>query len=314
MKAIKSRRPTTNLPSSHCRRRGQALIEFAVIAFVMTFLLGAMLAMGFLFFSANVLQQAADVGAMEFARHPETPIENFDNALDNSGLFTEAALVVPVGIDSANLPLINQLLFSIYIYDPDIDMLRYPGTLVMNGDGDQTVIIPLVGQGNRNATTGVETITEWRKVVEEIIPDIATEGAYSLDSTTTGSLEAGTVALRINYPYQSAAFVAYVQTDADGNPVAPIDTIGQDGILNNPVIANDNAVTGASSAEFPNGQTLASAGYTLVNPVPNPITGASQNRGQYGFGELQAYSTTVRPYRKVITAQGIYRREVFAAP
>ena len=300
-------------------RSGQVLVEFAVVAFVFTLLLGAMLALGYLFFSANTLQQAADVGAMELARHAEAPTADFQTALINSGLYSEADLVVPVGTDVATLPLINQLLFSVYIYDPDLvdpnsgaaGMLRYPGTVVTNSGGDQTVVIPIVGFGNRNAASGVETITEWRRVVEEILPVGATQGPYSLNSPTPGSLDPGMVAMRINYPYQSSALIAYVHTDSDGNLLRPADSIGRAGVLNVPVTADDSAVTGAATATFPNGQTLAGAGYTLVNPSANPHIGATPHRGTYGFGEAQAFAMTVRPYRKVLAAQAIYRREVF---
>ena len=300
-------------------RRGQVLLEFAVVAFLLTFLLGAMLAFGFLFYSANIVQQAADVGAQELARTPFSPDSSFKTDLmdANKGVFSEAALVVPVGTDPATLPLINQLLFSVYIYDPDIDMIRYPGTLVTNGDGDQTVVIAVIGPGNRDAVTGVEEISEWHRVVEEIIPTNPpglTAGPYSMlasDDEQGGLSQPGMVALRINYPYQSAGLVAYVHTDEGGNIINPPDTIGADGVLNVPVIADDSQVTGADTAMFPDGDTLSDAGYTLVNPTADPNIGASPNRGTYGFGEAQAFLTTVRPYRKVITAQGIYRREVF---
>lgn len=313
--------PTRSDRTSHMRA-GQALVEFAVVAFVLTFLLAAMLALGFLFFSANVLQQAADVGAMELARHPESPTADFPTGLENSGLFSESDLVVPVGTDPSSLPLINRLLFSVYVYDPDINMVRYPGTLVTNGDLDTTVVIPIIGPGNRDATTGVnpigtsgaDTISEWRRVVEEVTPTGETAGPYSITASPgqQGGLgQPGMVALRINYPYQSSALVAYVHTDADGNVIPPPETIGRDGVLNVPITANDADIIGADTATFPDGQTLAAAGYALVNPSADPNIGASAHRGAYGFGETRAFLTTVRPYRKVITAQGIYRREVF---
>ena len=303
-------------PSVKSDRRGQVLLEFAVVAFLLTFLLGAMLAFGFLFYSANIVQQAADVGAQELARTPFSPDGSFKTDLVdiNKGVFSEADLVVPVGTNPADLPLINQLLFSVYIYDPDIDMIRYPGTLVTNGDGDQTVVIAVIGPGHRDPETGVEEITEWHRVVEEIIPPGQTVGPYSVLATPEqqgGLGQPGMVALRINYPYQSAGLVAYVHTDAGGSIINPPDTIGADGVLNVPVIADDFQVTGADTATFPDQQTLSDAGYTLVNPTADPNIGASPNRGTYGFGEAQAFLTTVRPYRKVITAQGIYRREVF---
>jgi len=294
-------------------RSGQALIEFAVIAFVMTLLLGAMLTFGFMFFGANVIQQAADVGAMELARHPYSPTGTFSDALKDEPLFTEAALVVAAGTDPNTLPLINRLLFPLYIYDPDIDMVRYPGTLVTNGDGDTTVVIPIVG--SRDSTTGVETISEWHRVVEEIIPQGANSGPYAVNASATeyGSLgQGGWVAMRINYPHQSGSLVAYVQTDTNGNILNPTETIGRDDVLNVAATADDVNVQNAATAMFPDGNTLATANYTLVNPTADPDIGASPHRGTYGFGEAQAHLTTVRPYRKVLTAQGIYRREVFS--
>ena len=293
------------------KRHGQALIEFSIVAFVLTLLLGAMITLGFLFFSANVLQQAADVGAMELSRTPVSPVANFDQGLAASGLFDEVALVVPTDQDASTLPLINRLLFPLYIFDPDVNMLRYPGTLVTNAAGDQTVVIPIVGTGNRDPSTGVETISEWRRVVEEIIPAGATQGPYSLSSPTAGGVDPGTVALRINYPFQSAALVAYDYQDENGNSVAPNQTIGVEGIQNLPVVASDGLVQGDSTATFPNGDTLTDAGYAIVDPTANSAFGASPHRGRYGLGESQAFATTVRPYRKVISAQAIYRREVF---
>lgn len=294
-----------NLQQSKKRRTGQVLVEFAMIAFVMTLLLSAVIAFGFLFFSANVLQQAADTGAMELSRHSYAATGKFNAALEDSGLFDEAALVVPVGTDSSTLPLINRLLFSLYIYDPDVGtdgVLRYPGALVTNSDGDQTVVIPMVG--NRAPITGVEEITEWRNVVEEIISTNAPEGPYALDS---GVPDPGRVALRINYPYQAASLVAYTYRDSANQPISQLQALGTEGVQNYAVIADDGDVTGANAAKFPNGLTLSGAGYTLVDLDPDPV----EERVDYGFGELQAYATTVRPYRKVLSSQGIYRRELF---
>lgn len=124
----------------------------------------------------------------------------------------------------------------------------------------------------------------------------------------------GMVALRINYPYQAGSLVAYVQRDPEGNIVPPFDAVSGAEFTNRPVIAEDGQVQGGETATFPDGQTLTQAEYTLVTPTINPAYRASTNRGEYGLGELGAYSTRVRPYRKVLTAQSIYRREVFVLP
>ena len=302
-------------------RSGQALIEFAVIAFVLTLLLGAMLTFGFMLFGANVLQQAADVGAMEFARHPFSPTGTFSAGLDDSGLFDPEYLVCQIGgTDTTEedlpanyteadyqalqnrMPIINRLLFSLYIYDRDLNAIRYPGTVVTrDSDMELTVLIPIIGFGNRDANTGVETISEWRGVVEEILPDGATQGAYSLTSTTTGQLDAGMVALRINFPYQSGALVAYQQQDSGGTVLRTTDALGRDDITNVFVEADDASVTAAALP----------TGFSLANPTPDNTTDGLPHRGTYGLGSMQAFATTVRPYRKVLTAQGIYRREVF---
>ncbi len=292
-------------------------MEFAIIAFVLTLLLGAMLTFAFLLFGANVLQQAAAVGAQELARHPYFPTGNFEDALEDSGLFDEKFLVCEIGGSGledlpANygpedltalqnrMPLINRLLFSLYIHDLDVNAIRYPGTLVER-DSEKTVLIPIIG--NRNTATGVETITEWRRVVEEIVPASESQGPYSLAASDAqrGSLDSGMVALRINYPHQSGAMVAYIQTDQSGNPVPPSETLGRDDLVNVPVQANDDAVTHA----------MLPAGYTLENPTANSVVHGSPHRGEFGLGEMQAFGTTVRPYHKVLRAQAIYRREVF---
>jgi len=305
-------------------RSGQALIEFAVIAFVLTLLFSAMLTFGFMLFGANVLQQAADVGAMELARHPYSPTGTFSDALEDvSGtdpLFLEEFLVCEIGGSDTTeedlpanyteadyqslqnrMPLINRLLFPLYIYDRDLNAIRYPGAVV-NHNGDRTVLIPIVGFGNRDAITGVETITQWRQVVEEILPTGASQGAYAVDSTTTGELDPGMVALRINFPYQSGAMVAYQQQDSGGTVLRGPDAIGRNDITNVAVEADDSAVTAAALP----------TGYTLANPTADNTVDGLPHRGTYGLGSMQAHLTTVRPYRKVLTAQGIYRREVFA--
>ena len=294
---------TKNKRTQRSSRSGQALLEFAIISFVFLFLVAAVLSFGLLLFSANTLQQAADVGAQELARHPEAPNTDFYTALDNSGLYDEADLVVPVGTDVNSLPLINRLLFPLYIFDPDIDQLRYPGALVTRqSDGELTVVIPIITTSD--AASGSQQITQWVRVVEEVT-DSTGVGPYKLDSAPT-NIDPGMVALQINYPYQSASLVAYEYRsgDASGAVVEPIDALGKDDIFNVPVAADDTAVS--DSTDF-----LSDNGYTLANTPTDPDIDAYPHRGTYGLGTQVAHTTFVRPYRKVVSAQAIYRRELF---
>lgn len=312
---------TKKIQARRSPRSGQALLEFAIISFVFLFLVAAVLSFGLLLFSANTLQQAADVGAQELARHPYAPNGTFEDGLADSGLFEEQYLVCEIRDDGDlteedlpaeytqvqylalqdRMPLINRLLLPLYIFDPDLNALRYPGTVVTRG-GELTVVIPIID--TTDASTANQQITQWRQVVEEVT-DASGAGPYALDSGST-TIDSGMVALRINYPYQAAGLVAYEyrQGNAAGPVVEPRNALGEDDIFNVPVAADDTAVS--DSTNF-----LSDNGYTLVNTAQDPDYDAFAHRGRYGLGTQVAHTTLVRPYRKVVSAQAIYRRELF---
>lgn len=300
------------LQGKACGRGGQALLEFAIVAFVLTLLLAGMIAMGFALLSAHVLTQAADVAAQELARHPAPATWTFQEGLADSGLYDETALILPAGFDAsdpanglASLPLVNRMLFPLYRYDPDRGVLRYPGAVV-DGPTGLTVLIPIVATN----ASGVQEITEWLRPIEEITAadpvsgSRLADGPYALDATAmeAGSLDPGMVALRMNYPYQSPAMIASVRVDAGGNVVPS--TVVPSAATNRPVAADDSI----TAAALPTGYTLS----TITPPVGvnGVVEGSGANRGDYGLGEVFAYGTAVRPYRAVLSAQGIARREV----
>ena len=127
----------------------------------------------------------------------------------------------------------------------------------------------------------------WVPVVEEI-PSDGDESSFSIASP-----ERGIVALRINYPFQSASMSSF-QT----NPAEPFEpTIG------NPNVADDGSVTETNVGERPGELTNA--------PLTDGENYAGTYGGQYGLGAQGALGQIVRPYRRVISAQAIYRRELF---
>ena len=103
--------------------------------------------------------------------------------------------------------------------------------------------------------------------------------------------------MRINYPYQSGALVAVQYKDAGGTPLTAQDALTQD-VVNWPIQADDSSVTNAALP----------AGYGLVVAEGD---GVGPNAGAYGLGRQFAFTMSVRPYRTLISAQAIYRREVF---
>ncbi len=318
------------LRRSNKHRRGQALVEFAIIAFILTLLFGAMLTFGFLLFGANVLQQAADVGAQEFSRLPLPPAVEFpdlgttgrsstDPSATISGsvpnvfadpefaaqIFDEQYLVVDLDNDLAagqtlsdyfaDKPIINRLLQTLLIHQEHNGqrLVRYPGALVTNPNTSElTVLIPVVTD---RAATGEETTIEWHAVIEEIRSE--GNGPLSLNSSVSGF--EGMVALRINYPFQSGAMIAYQYELEDGSISGNVgNALGEEGILNHPVPATDGNFNPPSP-------------YTLEVQADSVTDGLRSHSGRYGMGHLEAFDIQVRPYRKVLSAQAIYRREVF---
>ena len=62
-------------------RRGQALVEFAIVALVVYLLLGGILTFGQLFYSGQTVQQAADAAAREISRTPLLATANLMDVL-----------------------------------------------------------------------------------------------------------------------------------------------------------------------------------------------------------------------------------------
>jgi hypothetical protein len=185
------------------------------------------------------------------------------------------------------------------------NLIRYPGALVKSDTSPtrHSVEIPLVvGRG----ANGVETI-RWVKVVEEIKRNnksvFPIADATTPDAPNSEDLQ-GIVALRINYPFQSAAMSSFRQ--------APGGIFDANLSLVN--VANDIDVTPVDPDDPANPETVVSA---PIKGMTYPGTYA----GPYGLGVQGALGSNamtgglpVRPFRRVITTQAIFRREVFWRP
>ena len=297
-------RPARRVVWSARRRRGQSLVEFAVVALVVYMLLAAILTFGHMLFVAQGLQSAADLGAREISRTPLPATSTLEEALNDDGvreeIFDEAWLVVDLEDFYANftppdgeqasvfrhvvprMPLLNQQLAPMMIVDRTSDawLLRYPGALLdrdtpISPPADVTypswvatsrqVRIPIVTRSREEG----EEVVDWASVVEEIQAD-GNPNPFQL-SSAVGS---GVVALRINYPFQSASMSAFQARPPLGEP--------GDSDMGSPVLVEgDDGIMQGTYA------------------------------GENGLGVQQAFGERVRPFRRVISAQAIYRREVF---
>ncbi len=318
------------------RERGAALVEFALVSIVLYLLLAGAIEFGRMMFDANALQDVARTAARELSVAPIRATATFDYALtcDPQGdanclvnlrarVFDPACLVIDVtdpavALDPqgfyAALPVVNRALIPLMITEPSRpNLMRYAGALLTddsgnacsavgpNGQADPTgltVGIPLVNERDPN---GIESIT-WVPVVEEIRgtadADCPERGPFSLVYQPTaddcGPLPAdplpdrGLAAVRINYPYQAATLSGFRTVPNGVDPRPP--NIG------NFIVADDGGVQ--QSNEAPGA------------PVDDG-TGVGPYVGPYGLGKQYALAgQVVRPFRKLISAQAIFRREV----
>ncbi|MBK6941907.1 MAG: pilus assembly protein [Planctomycetes bacterium] len=269
-------------------QRGSILIEFALVVLLLSVLLAATVELGKAVYFAQAAQNAARVAARELALAPLPPQATFDEAL--ATVFDPALLYVDLDATSidaafANAPALNHALKPLMIFDrvtvggSTHEVLRYPGAVWVRSGGVNTVKVPLVVS---RGADGVETI-ELRDVVEAI-PGIA----YAVDPSAPNT--SGIAAVRVHVPFQAAALSGF-QANAAG-PFEPN--------LDGAIVADDAGVTVSSA---PGDGALAGAGSELPTYA-----------GPYGLGRQYALGKELRPFRKLITGQSLFRREVFANP
>jgi hypothetical protein len=292
------------------------MVELALVMLVVYLVAAVGIELGRMVFSARVIQDAARVAARELALTPlpPAPAGGFDdpvvqaalnNVLDPCRLVVDIDATPDLDALFATFPVVNQMLRAAMIVDlVTIDgaprrLLRYPGALLRPPAGACTppvefiVGIPVV---TSRGSDGVETI-KWVGVLEEVRPDAdACSGPFSLaapDPVGCPSAPAGqprgVVALRINYPYQAAALSAYTpRPPTTEDPMPPN--------LDRPIVAADGGVSDIGTAP---GTPLPDDG--AVGPYAGP----------YGLGRQFALAKQVRPFRKLLAAQAVFRREIF---
>jgi len=283
----------------HERQSGAVLVEFALVALAFYLLLAATVELGRMVFVAQAAQQVARTAARELSLTPLPALTTFEEALADESVqasaYSRDHLVIDldtvVDLDAyfAGLPVINRALRPLMVSERrDVDggernLLRVPGALIRwpTAPSGLSVAVPKVVARDGD---GAETI-EWREVLEEVRPDRQdpATGPFGLHSSGP---DACLVAVRINVPFQSAAFSAF-QPSVEG-PFAPN--------MGNVVKVGTVTEVNASPGE------LAGGGSTS-----NPTLA-----GAYSLGHQFALGEEVRPFRRLISAQALFRRELFS--
>lgn len=329
---MNSPRPHRSTPAlrrlSARSRCGAVLVEFAFVAFAFYILLMGTVEIGRMVLTSQMLNNAARVGARELAIMPLPATMTFAQAMDMpirtdellaGNVIAKSALEVRSAIYDKNklaldvtnlnpaqvqllldsLPSLNRMLLPLMIRErvtiggETKDLIRYPGALVLNPEFSASefiesesgnrfdILIPRVIGGGPDGAGSIE----WVPVVEEVRPSAdPAQAPFSIASTGRATLR-GVVCLRINYPYQASLASAFMPSN-DGT--------------NTPIIANDSALVDNSGA-----------GVSTVNASSSDLPSQS---GRYGLGVMYAFGQEVRPYRRLISAQCIARRETMTPP
>ena len=229
-------------------------------------------------------------------------------------------------IDTLSLPPVNKLLLPLMFVDSapgsgttgqTIPLLRYPGALVTSqtAPSGYTVKVPIitsrasVADPRSNSSMqllGAETIL-WHNVIEAIqFNGSSSTGPLDVFSVTSGSSgepAGGLAAVRVNYPFQAATMVSY---PSNTNQPFVVQSDPSTFRVLNANVADDAHVQSSDPNNFLNGGTP-------VAPTPPNGFYSGTYGGSYGLGTLGAVDLQVRPFRKTISCQAIYRREVFGA-
>lgn len=278
-------------------RRGSVLVEFALVSLAFYLILAGTLEVGRMITTAQIVQNAARTAARELALMPLPATMSFNDALKcprvRERIYDPRRLVVDLtstgGVlpesTTSNWPIVNRILLPLMVVKEvnGTKYLHYPGAIVNAAaeGGAKIVKVPHVVSRGAN---GVEQL-KWVDVIEEVSTNSNDPfgGPFAL---VNESPERGLVALRVNCPYQAATMTAFQPVDVE-----------EENPTNTPILANDAGVSAPNSA--PGGTLVGSSDET------GPYA------GQYGLGKFYALNKEVRPFRRLISAQGIFRREVF---
>ena len=204
-------------------QRGSVLVEFSLIAVVLSLFITFVIDVSRMVFISQVLQESARVATREFSLLPLPPAMTFEQALNHpqvrKHIFDPSALVINMEEFEDDhlreeffnqLPILNLMLRPLMTPDRlivegrTIDVLRFPGVVLQEGQGGAHSPFK-IGVPHRMAASMSEPESlVWKSVVEEVklSPKDSDSGLFSLHVTQDQGKPSGFVALRINYPFR----------------------------------------------------------------------------------------------------------------
>jgi hypothetical protein len=282
-----------------CRsRRGNVLLEFSLIAMVLFLLLAFIMDFGRATYSAQSVTQAADHIAREVAVAPLPANQPFTDLGDANiapllkSIYSEDFLAIDITnqpndqylltwLDSLNppngIPTGNKLLIPLMIAMDSTQNANIPA-------GSRWLVYPGALVASKTAPTGITvlipTVQYGPGGAETVSPQSSWLHVVELDPVAfqLNSPQRGMASVRVNYPFQAVAISGRYRDP--NNPDA------------DPASLQDAYIEA-------NGDPL------QPGQVGGPYSGTQ------GLGQQTAFTKTVRPFRRIVSGQGVYRREVF---
>lgn len=292
-------------------QHGGVLLEFALVALISFVLVAGVIELGRGVFLAQTAQTVARTAARELSLAALPAATDFDAALDapavRAAIFDDRWLVIDLELldnpDTAavettldelfaSLPPVNRALRPLMILDRPViggatrRLLRVPGTLLASAvpGVEFTVQVPLVL--DRDPLTGNETDVVWARVIEEVRADRAdpSTGSFSLLAA-----DGGLVSLRVNVALQASSLTAHIP-----DPAGPFEPN-----ITDLIDADDTNVLADADVPLDGAQLIGDLDAQL-----------GAYGGSAGLGQTLAQGRTVRPFRRVLSAQAVFRREL----
>jgi hypothetical protein len=279
-------------PATIAKRSGQAMVEFAIISFLLVTILTGILGLGLIFLRANIgvvaVASASNLLDMEISSSEIEGGVDYNKELveelaapspsrEGRKYFTETDLVIDEAryrlarenFRLSDVSLILEPILPLYQYAelaPDRAVFHFPGTIVKRtSDNELTVIVPVT---NNRDTEHRQIISGWRRPIEFV---------YWPSGGGTGVPAKASVS--ITYPVSSGVLIAYRDT-------------GEETAMGDPVRAPISAEISPDSVDL---ASVFEGAYTINTP------------GEYGYDSAYAYLTEVRIFQRVLSQSSTFR-------
>jgi hypothetical protein len=238
--AIVNRKSTTQ--ATIANRSGQAMVEFAIISFVLITILTGILGFGLMLLKANIgVVAVGSISNLLDREFTSVEIEKIEGSDDSAKLitalarltrdatgqvyFSETDLVLEperyrqalTDFEASGVSLVIKSLLPLYQWDDARERFHFPGTIVRRVSDDEfTVLVPLT---NTRDDSNLYVISNWLRPVD-FTYDPPEPPPSDPPSAPEGKPAKATVT--INYPASSAVLIAYRDTGEltpNGDPV-----------------------------------------------------------------------------------------------